>query len=59
MILIDDTVAMLHDGFWAAENYDVATISQLRANSLFTEKLLLPSFADSLIAELMRPMRRP
>lgn len=59
MILLDDTNVLLHDGMWASENYDRATLNDLKVNALFISKLLAPTFNSYLMQELMRPMRRP
>lgn len=58
LILLDDTVVMLHDGLWAAEYYDFSTKQEMVVNALLIEKLQHPMFDRQLIAKLMEPMRR-
>lgn len=56
MILLNDSVVMLHDGLWAAENYDVANAGDLAKNALLSGTMPLSSFSRTLIAQLMKPL---
>jgi hypothetical protein len=56
MVLLNDEVVLLHDGLWAAENYDVVNSTDLVRNSLMTAVMPTSTFSRALMATLMKPL---
>lgn len=56
MILLNNEVVMLHDGMWAADNYDVANSADLMKNALLVGIMPFATFSRVLIAKLMAPL---